>query len=164
MQLIELIPSKCVGCRLCELVCSLSHEGECSTAKSRIKVFRDEEFGNNVISICLQCDDAPCVTSCTYGVLIRDEETGVVSFEENLCTGCGDCITACPVGAITLDTATNIVFKCDMCGGKPECVDICPREALLLKEVDPSALERKLLREETFQLLQQRQSTIKKEM
>jgi Fe-S-cluster-containing hydrogenase component 2 len=42
---------KCTGCRICELVCSLSHDGECNPLKSRIRVFNIEEEGI----------DMPCV-------------------------------------------------------------------------------------------------------
>ncbi|MFC1917059.1 4Fe-4S dicluster domain-containing protein [Chloroflexota bacterium] len=160
MKLIEIVPTNCTGCRLCELVCSVAHEGECSTAKSRIKILRDEEFGNNLVSICLQCAEPYCVDACTYGVLSRDEKTGVITVDDDLCTGCGDCFTACPVDALALDEDKNIAFKCDLCGGNPECVQICPREVLVLKEIDPASETRKSFLEETSQLIGQRQIRI----
>jgi len=33
---------KCTGCRLCELVCSVMHDGVSNPARSRIKVMRRE--------------------------------------------------------------------------------------------------------------------------
>ena len=155
MKLLEVLPDKCVGCRLCEMVCSLSHEGECSTAKSRIKIFRDEEFGNNLISVCLQCADAYCVESCAYGALSKDDKTGVVLVDDELCNGCEICITACPLGAKSLDREREGVFKCDLCGGDPECVKICSREALAVKDIDPASRGRKSFMTETTELLQQ---------
>ena len=155
MKLIEVIASNCVGCRLCEMVCSLVHEHECSTTKSRIRIFRDEEFGNNLISLCIQCADAYCIESCPVEALHRDEETGVVIVDDKLCNGCEACIEACPLGALFLDREKDIVFKCDLCGGDPECVKVCSREALIVKDVDPASPDRKSFMAETSKLLSQ---------
>ena len=157
MQLIEVQAGNCTGCRLCEMACSLVHEGECSTARSRIRVFRDEEFGNNLISVCLHCADPCCIESCLYGALNRDSATGVVGVDTRLCIGCGDCIVACPLSILDKDRAT--VLKCDLCGGDPECVKVCFSGALVLKDLDPGAPARKSLRDETSQLLQQMQGS-----
>ena len=155
MKLIEVIHGNCVGCRLCEMVCSLVHEGECSTVKSRIRIVRDEEFGNNLVSLCLQCADAYCIESCTFGALSRDEETGAVLVDDKSCTACEECIVACPIGAIYLNKEKGTVFKCDLCGGDPECVKFCSREVLILRDIDPASPDRKSFREETSKLLSQ---------
>jgi len=154
-KLIEVHLSDCVGCRLCEMVCSLIHEGECSTTRSRIKVFRDEEFGNNLISLCMQCVDSHCIESCPCGALSRDGKTGAVLFHDRLCNGCQACITACPLGAISFDKQKNVVLKCDLCGGDPECVKVCFREALRLKDIDPNSRETRLFITDTFKSLSQ---------
>ncbi len=153
MKLIEVSHNNCVGCRLCEMFCSLVHEGECSTTKSRIKIHRDEEFGNNLVSLCLHCEDAFCLESCTSDALNRDEKTGEVVVDDESCTACEACIQACPVGAISLNKEKDVVFKCDLCGGDPECVKVCSRKALSLKEGDPASPERKSLMAETTKLL-----------
>lgn len=50
---------KCVGCRTCEMVCSLSHCKEIDPYHSRIKVIK-----------CDLCDGEPlCVKFCAYGTL-----------------------------------------------------------------------------------------------
>ncbi len=155
MELIEIVPDNCVGCRLCEMVCSLYHEGECSTVMSRIRIVRDEEFGNNLVSLCMQCEDAECIASCNYDAIIRDEKTGAVLVDEALCTACGDCVPACPLGAIYLPEGGRTAFKCDLCGGDPECVKICSRKALVIADVDPASKERKSFKAETAELLRQ---------
>ena len=155
MKLIEIVHNNCVGCRLCGMICSLTHEGECSITKSRIRIVRDEEFGNNLVSLCIQCADAYCLDSCTFGALSRDEKTGAVVVDDKLCTGCEECVAACPVGGPSLDKDRNIVFKCDLCGGDPECVKFCSREALILRDIDPASPDRKSFMEETSKLLSQ---------
>ena len=155
MKLIEISHSKCVGCRLCEMICSLSHEGECSTARSRIKIVRDEEFGNNLVSLCMQCAGSYCVESCPYDALSRDPETGGVLVDDELCDGCETCVDACPLGAISLDRQKDVVFKCDLCGGDPECVKFCSRGALTLKDTDITSPEREAFMAETGKLLSQ---------
>lgn len=155
MMLIDIIHSNCVGCRLCGMICSLTHEDECSITRSRIKIVRDEEFGNNLVSLCIQCADAYCIESCTFGALSRDEKTGAVVVDDKLCTGCEECIAVCPVGAISYDKERNIVFTCDLCGGDPECVKFCSREALILRDIDPASPERKSFMAETGKLLSQ---------
>ena len=161
MKLIEVSHSKCVGCRLCAMVCSLVHEGECSAAKSRIKIFRDEEFGNDLVSVCMQCADAYCAASCPSGALSRDQKTGAVLVNAELCNGCEACVPVCPLGAISLDWDKNVVFKCDLCGGDPECVKFCSRGALILKETDIASPERKLFMTESSRLLAQVQNVEK---
>ena len=127
MKLIEILHSNCVGCRLCEMICSLFHEGECSTTRSRITIFRDEEFG----------------------------KTGAVLVDDKLCNGCNACLAACPLGGLSLDKEKDIVFKCDLCGGDPQCVQFCSREALAFKDTDIDSPERKSFMTETGKLLSQ---------
>jgi anaerobic carbon-monoxide dehydrogenase iron sulfur subunit len=51
---------KCTGCRLCEQVCSVVHEGVSNPAKSRIQIVKWEDEGRYIPMICQQCEDAPC--------------------------------------------------------------------------------------------------------
>ncbi len=158
MKLIEISQKDCVGCRLCEMVCSLSHEGECSTTRSRIKVLRDEEFGNNLVSVCLQCADPKCVEACASNVITRDEQTGIVQIDSEACIGCEICIDSCPMGAIAMDIKKSAAFKCDFCGGDPECVRFCSRKALTLVDADPGSPQRKAFMDENSVLIRQRRT------
>jgi carbon-monoxide dehydrogenase iron sulfur subunit len=103
----------------------------------------------------MQCADAYCVESCAYGALGRNSKTGAVLVDDQLCNGCEACIVACPLGAISLDKEKKIVFKCDLCRGEPECVKVCSREALIVKDTDPTSQERKSLMAETSKALSQ---------
>lgn len=153
MKLIEVSHNKCVGCRLCEFVCSLVHEGECSTTKSRIRIFRDEEFGNNLVSVCMQCEEAHCLESCACDAISRDTKTGAVLIDNKLCNGCEACVLVCPVNAVFFDQEKEVAFKCDLCGGDPGCVKFCSRVALTLKETDFTSPDRKSFMAETSRLL-----------
>ena len=155
MKLIQVNLNNCTGCRLCEMVCSICHEQECSPAKSRIRILRDEEFGNHLMRLCIQCAEAPCIDSCPLEAIYRNEETGVVVDEEK-CNGCGECIEACPLCALFLDMDKGVVFKCDLCGGAPECVKMCPPQALVFRDEDIASPARESFMEQTSKLLSSR--------
>ena len=57
------------------------------------------------------------------------------------CTLCGVCEKACPIGAIEI--FNDIVYVCDLCGGRPQCVDACTEEAVLFEpeEIEGPSLE-----------------------
>lgn len=117
-------PLKCSGCRLCEVACSLKHEGTVWPEASRIKVF--ELFpGVDVPHTCAQCRDYPCVKACGYGALKPDERTGAVLVDAEKCVSCGGCVKACPGKVMRLHPATRKAMVCDLCGGDPECVKVC---------------------------------------
>ncbi len=156
MRVIDVQADHCVGCRSCEMVCSLRHENECSTSKSRIRILRDEEFGENLISLCMQCAEGYCIEGCPSRALSRQIETGVVSVDPALCTGCGACIATCPLGGLHLAEEKGIAFQCDLCGGEAECVRVCSRGALIVTDADPASRERKFLVRTTADALGER--------
>jgi carbon-monoxide dehydrogenase iron sulfur subunit len=121
---------KCTGCRLCEMVCSVKHEGVSNPGRSRISVRKWFMEGYHAPMICQQCTDAPCVAVCRVEALSRDEELGLVRLDYDLCVGCEECVTACPFGGMRIDTVTNEVIKCDLCDGDPQCVRFCFAGAL----------------------------------
>ncbi|MHA1311959.1 MAG: 4Fe-4S dicluster domain-containing protein [Candidatus Helarchaeota archaeon] len=133
---------KCIGCKLCEVVCSLYHGDEVNPMKSGIEVIEVKE-AVNVPIYCFQCDDAVCMQVCTVGAISRDE-TGRVIIDKNKCINCKACAIACPFGAIGLD-ATGRVFKCDLCEPlQPQCVEICPTHALSFEEPDKLTYKKKM--------------------
>lgn len=142
-NLIEVFPDSCRGCRLCEMACSFHHDQECSSAASRIKILKDQEWAYDYPVLCIQCAEAHCVNACPTGALFRNDTTGVVEFEAKECTGCELCVAVCPIGALVLNKNSNIISKCDQCGGDPECVKWCPHGAVVFKEVDLDSPVRK---------------------
>ncbi len=121
---ILITPDRCSGCRLCEVACSLEHEGIIWPEASRIRIY--ELFpGVNVPHTCVQCPDYPCVESCNFDALSVDEKTGAVLVNEEKCTECGACVLACPGNVPRIPAGKGSVVICDLCGGQPKCVEVC---------------------------------------
>ena len=115
---------RCTGCRRCEIVCSLRHEGCIWPEASRIRIFMPFP-GLEVPHLCAQCDDYPCVKACAVEALSIDSQTGAVIVDQDKCTSCGLCIEKCPGTVPFLHPETNKAIICDLCGGEPECVKVC---------------------------------------
>lgn len=136
----------CSGCRTCEIVCSVYHEGIANPSLSRIqwdKRVMDACITN--IMMCKQCPGAECVAVCPNGSLYVDPETGARVINADECVGCQLCLNACPVSPsmIRYNAAKNVCFKCNLCDGDPQCVKHCPTGALSSSwvEVDDSSKE-----------------------
>ncbi|MCE5335953.1 MAG: 4Fe-4S dicluster domain-containing protein [Desulfobacteraceae bacterium] len=141
-------PTRCVGCRRCELACTEYNDGKSSHALSRIKVRRNQNFGpsglyagqrlgdmgNGLIvqDFCKQCPHpVPCADACPNGAIELKPPTNARVIDEEKCTGCKVCLKACPWEMISFDPGKDKATKCFLCDGKPKCVEACPAEALL---------------------------------
>jgi carbon-monoxide dehydrogenase iron sulfur subunit len=140
----------CIGCRLCEVHCFVSH----SRSKRIIKAYREdrglvqprvrvEQSGLTSFALqCRHCEDAPCLDACMTGAMHRDQASGAVICDEDACVGCWMCVMVCPLGAVSPGPAgrKKIASKCDLCGmawkDNPPCVANCPNEALKYEERD----------------------------
>lgn len=116
---------KCTGCRLCELVCSVKHEGVSNPAKSRVKVVKWEWEGRYVPMSCQQCITAPCLAVCPVKAISRDEALNRVQVDYDVCIGCRMCVAVCPFGAMGFNAQEKKVSKCDLCDGEPQCARFC---------------------------------------
>jgi Fe-S-cluster-containing hydrogenase component 2 len=117
---------KCSGCRRCEIVCSLSHEGKIWPEASRIRVFMLVP-GIEIPHLCAQCHDYPCVEACTFDALSVNKETEAVLVNKENCTACGKCIEACPGKIPFIHPTEKYAIICDLCGGEPKCVEACSK-------------------------------------
>ncbi len=115
---------RCSGCRLCEIACSLKHEGVIWPEASRIRVFEYIPSAS-VPHLCVQCPDYPCVNACPTKALSVNEDTGAVIVDDEKCIQCGLCIDACPGDVPRIPRGKKTVVICDLCGGEPECVKVC---------------------------------------
>jgi len=137
---IERNTETCAGCRTCEAVCSLSHEGVISPSLARTWIIDHVLEGRHIESItCKQCKNAPCFYACSVGAFYIDKNSGARIIDEEKCIGCQACIKACPQypnSPIRFDPVRNVAIKCDLCGGQPLCVKYCPEAALRIVQED----------------------------
>jgi carbon-monoxide dehydrogenase iron sulfur subunit len=142
MKIITVNPSKCAGCRTCELVCSLTNCGEFNPARACIQVAGfDELFSLPVM--CYQCEKPLCAEVCPASAIVRDEATGTVKILNEKCVGCKICTLACPFGNIAFSSIKRVAVKCELCAGQPECVAFCPTGALEFGDADTALMYRK---------------------
>jgi len=141
-------PTRCVGCRRCELACTEFNDGKSAPETARIKVRRNLNFGPSglydgqrgfgdwgtgliVQEFCKQCPHpVPCADACPNGAIEVKPPVNARIIDPAKCTGCKVCLKACPWEMISFDPATNKATKCFLCDGRPKCVDACPAEAL----------------------------------
>ena len=134
---------KCTGCRLCELVCSVVHDGVSNPARSRIKVMKWESEGLYIPMSCQQCEDAPCMIACPVKAISRDEAMNRVMVDYDICIGCRTCVSVCPFGAMNFNVIDKKVIKCDLCDDDPQCVRFCDMKAIEYVEADRVSISRK---------------------
>lgn len=133
----------CIGCRLCEIWCIVTHSKSKDVVKAYkeekprqiTKVYVEEQIPLSFAVQCRHCSDAPCVEACLTGAMYKDK-SGIVLVDENKCIGCNTCIMVCPFGAIRRRQDKKVVSKCDLCKDEeqPACVVNCPNEALVYEE------------------------------
>jgi Fe-S-cluster-containing hydrogenase component 2 len=125
----------CAGCRTCEAVCTLSHDGVVSPALARTWIVDYILEGRRIEGYtCKQCQGPECLYACPVeGALYIDEATGARVIDPEKCIGCKLCLEACPQypnTPIRYDAQREICVKCDLCGGDPLCVKYCPESSL----------------------------------
>ncbi len=156
---LKIIPELCIGCRSCELACSLENENLMATAGSRINVIsfiESEAYGMpyHLPVTCYQCADAPCLNVCPEDALTRDNYgVNVVLLDLEKCTGCRLCVNACSFGMIRWNKHSKKIVKCELCGGEPACVEICPSKAILFEETPQFQARKKAFEVQAFQVL-----------
>jgi carbon-monoxide dehydrogenase iron sulfur subunit len=136
MRSIVLDEERCVGCGICQLVCSATWQKVFNPLKANLRIEHTGWYGQFKAVICRQKPDAECVEACPTGALYVDEKRGIVRFDTKKCDGCKLCVDACPYHAIFIHPDYEYIFKCDLCGGGSvqKCVVACPRDALRVEE------------------------------
>lgn len=118
---------KCVGCRVCETVCSSYHLKEFAPNRARLFVNMKNEFEFS-IDYCHHCDNAPCINACPYDAIYHKND--ILYIDQEKCIMCGKCVEACPYNAIQIDKKLETAIKCDLCDGEVWCVKYCPQNVI----------------------------------
>ncbi len=156
MKSLVFYPDRCLGCRICETICAVEHVGMINPERSRIKVIKNDERGLDVVNVCLQCEEAPCVASCPVDAISRNNDYAI-NINQELCSLCGLCVEACPYGGISLDEQSGEFIVCDLCGGNPTCVEWCPTNAIQYTQLSEG--EKKKISEAHLSILQSVEKT-----
>jgi DhnA family fructose-bisphosphate aldolase class Ia/Fe-S-cluster-containing hydrogenase component 2 len=126
------VSKNCVGCLICETVCSQWHNNTFGTAGARLWIESkpiEQEPPLNKVHVCTLCE--ACVKICKPGAIIINEK-GFLEFKSELCDQCGACAEVCPPKVILFDEKKYPVI-CDLCGGNPQCVRWCKYDAIVVK-------------------------------
>lgn len=142
-------PTRCVGCRRCELACTEFNEGRAYPTMARIKVGRNYNFGPNsaedgfwqgegrwgnhllIQDTCKQCPHPiPCQLACPNDAIEVVPPVNARVVNQEKCIGCRICQRACPWGMTSFDEDIQKATKCHLCDGNPKCVQACPVGAL----------------------------------
>jgi len=152
---------QCVGCETCTIACKLDNETGVGIKWGRIIEAEEGTFPDVrrafVPLLCMQCEDAQCISVCPTGASYRNSQ-GLVQIDYSKCVGCKYCIIACPFMARQFndardpplgvprvaagDSRKGVVEKCDFCsdrlaaGREPVCVESCPYEARIFGDLD----------------------------
>jgi carbon-monoxide dehydrogenase iron sulfur subunit len=118
-------PDLCVGCAVCEEVCSETWFKVTDRERSSIRI-HDDDAGALSAVFCVQCGE--CIGVCPTGALSQDRR-GVVRIKKKLCVGCLACVGFCPYEATYHHTDQAEPFKCVACD---KCVQECPAWALTI--------------------------------
>jgi len=158
---LKINPQKCIGCKSCELACSLKNDTVFNPAVSRISSITFIEgtypLPCNFVATCKQCADAPCLSSCpTKAISRRKDGTKAVVVDRDKCIGCGICVGACPFGAMRFDGVVRKAFKCELCGGDPACAKMCPTGAIQFAAGKPFYAQPEDCRLQAYSILLQR--------
>ena len=141
-KILTIDPTKCTGCRACEVACSVKKEGRSNPSRSRIRVIKWEELFCEIPMVCQQCESPICAVVCPVNAIYRDKELGRVIVNYDLCVGCRMCVVVCPFGGMGFDSEKGHVIKCDLCDGDPTCVRFCETKALRYEEVTDLTLRK----------------------
>lgn len=116
----------CIGCGICEEVCSISFFKVKDKVKSAILINKESK---EPVNVCSQCGE--CINVCSEEALIRTKN-GVVILNKDKCVGCYICAGFCPTLSMRIHEDYVEPFKCIACG---ICVKSCPTGAISIENL-----------------------------
>src|SRR5512140_1114459 len=95
---------RCVGCGACAMACKAENFTPPGVWWTKVILGESGKFPaarrTMFPSICMHCDNAPCVQVCPTGASYKRSD-GIVAVNYDQCMGCRYCEAACPYGART---------------------------------------------------------------
>jgi Fe-S-cluster-containing dehydrogenase component len=138
--------TRCIGCRVCEIVCAETHKLPEPKVKPKIGLLRkNSETQRTVINKfatskgevfgktqCMHCNEPACAAACLTQAMHKTKE-GPVIWRSDKCMGCRFCMVSCPfdVPKFEYHSANPGIQKCTMCydrikeGKIPACAEAC---------------------------------------
>jgi len=116
--------TKCTGCLICEITCSLVHTGQVQREASAIRVkFGHLDHDLHQPVVCRQCKKMMCLKS-------EDKKTDEDLKQRFFWKSGNNRKNDCAFNA--LFACGEQLIHCDLCHGEPECIKSCPTGALSL--------------------------------
>jgi Fe-S-cluster-containing dehydrogenase component len=146
--------TRCIGCRSCEVACSVAHDNFVPDVKNDnalekvrdtsdkqwtiVNRFKTENGDVFVKRQCMHCWQPACVAACLVNAMYKTKE-GPVTWNGDKCMGCRFCMISCPfdIPKAEYNSWNPRIMKCNMCyerlqeGKKPACVEACPTDTLM---------------------------------
>jgi Fe-S-cluster-containing dehydrogenase component len=138
--------TRCIACRVCEMVCAETHnfpfvKGKVEPGKLRttnetqrtvINTYNTSKGEVSTKNQCMHCNEPACAAACLTKAMYKTKE-GPVIWREDKCMGCRYCMVSCPfdVPKFEYHSANPRIQKCDMCydritkGEIPACAEAC---------------------------------------
>lgn len=126
------VSKNCVGCLVCETVCTQWHQQGFGTAEARLWIESkpiEQEPPLNKVHVCTLCE--ACVRACETEALFLNEK-GIIQLKKDRCNHCSVCAEVCPSKVIWFDEEKYPVI-CDLCGGNPQCARWCKYDAISIR-------------------------------
>lgn len=160
---------KCFGCAACAIACKAENSTPPGIWWARVHHTETGKYPNamrvNLPTVCMHCDNPPCVTVCPTGASHKRPD-GIVAIDYDKCIGCKYCVQACPYASRQfLDKIKpyypghgltpyeqygyakhqeGVVEKCTFCASNridagnpiPACVQVCEGYARTFGDLD----------------------------